>query len=227
LLALPGPRAGIEQSGRLGCFLAGVSLIKAEAFIKPAKRGMHGKAGPDEGIMAWRRTRFPHIPNSSLTNYKNFALSVQNSTVGNLDLASFQLPENPDELRALLEMINKVLDGKNLRAAYAANGKAIEAQQKGGDRAPRDPETGKRLSAPRRTHQQIEAEKAEDYATNNIKLFLETLKKWEAHAYYHHLDDKRLLVLPPILSWRMGSAMGLRRCGRWRRASAPLGRGVL
>lgn len=145
----------------LGTFLLGVSLIKLKKLVGTAKRGVHG--GGDPGWMKFKEERFPTIGNQCLTNAVNFAKSVfeewQNpkfppsGNLGNGDKSpsetvalaisqeplSFQLPENPDELKGLLTAIHDTMDGKTVTACYRSAGRIREAQKQGTyDRKPRD-----------------------------------------------------------------------------------------
>lgn len=128
---------GIDMM-RLGGFLAGVSILKAEAMLPKARRGPGGTDADrakraEAGILAWRRTRFPRIHNNSIRNWRNFALSIfataKDRGMGDLcgDPLAFRVPASPDAMARLLEAVNAACDGKTLREIYAANGRAVPA----------------------------------------------------------------------------------------------------
>lgn len=127
----------------LGRFLLGVSLIKAKKLVGNASRG--GTAKGEGGWMAWKKEMFPECSNDALTDAVKFSHLVfegwsKTLISGGAKLAigepeSFQLPENPDELRGLLGAIKDVMDGKNVTKFLRDIGRIREAQRPGNPNA--------------------------------------------------------------------------------------------
>ena len=84
-------------------------------------------------------------------------------------------PDRPEDAAPLAAKIEELVAGKTAKQLWLEFKNSEEDEEaetvvtkKGGDVAPRDPETGKRLSAPRRTHQQMEADDDVDVDDDDV-----------------------------------------------------------
>lgn len=128
----------------LGRFLLGVSLIKAKKIVGNAKRGAHG-AG-DSGWMAWKKENFPDFSNNVLTDAVNFSalvfeewdksLILHDAKLRNGEVLSFQVPQNPEELRGLLGAIRDTMNGKQMTAFCRGIGRIRDAVKPGENSTP-------------------------------------------------------------------------------------------
>ena len=120
----------------LGTFLLGVTLLKAKHMLGSASRGAHAKG--ESGFTDWKKATFPNINNHVLLDSVNFTKAVcENGKKAKMDflpnekVIDFQLPENPEELRALLTGIHNTMDGKTMTAICRGLGRIREAQKPG------------------------------------------------------------------------------------------------
>jgi hypothetical protein len=138
----------------LGTFLLGVTLLKVKKMIGGASRGNTAKG--ESGFMDWKKTAFPNKNKNALNDAAQFTKSVfaqwekagvseekgKIPIMGILQTGSildFQLPENADELRGLLQAIHDTMDGRTMTAICRGVGRIRQAQIPGTyARKPRD-----------------------------------------------------------------------------------------